>query len=238
MAWQSNISKGSMRLKCTSVLHVIANHHILLTNLICITAFIVQFGNILQGYIYPEQTNIRVSERNMSNFPLVFKICFDPGLNKSAIKEAGYKSNWQYMNGHSKYNRSIVGWAGHTNTSGVRGSVEEMVKKAQLYTAEEAIHEVFFKSMTDEKFVIELSLVNIWRMNYPYNCFTLDLTNNTKVQKNGLKTMVFHFKRNENTSVRIFTQGKSLACNRDIRDHQFYSSGDHIVLKNLGMKIK
>ena len=225
-------------MKCSSALHVFASHHTLFTNLICLIAFTIQFGSILQGYINPDQTNIRVSEKNMSNLPLVFKICFSPGLNESAIKELGYKSNFHYFYGQSKYIKSIYGWAGHTNTSGVRGSVEEMVKKAQLYTAEKAIHEVYFKSMTDEKVFIELSLVNIWRMNYPYNCFTLDLTNNTKVQKNGLKTMTFHFKRNENTSVRIFTQGKSLACNRDIKEHQFYSSGDHIVLKNLGMQIK
>ena len=105
-------------MRCSSVVHVIANHHILFTNLICLTAFTVQFGNILQGYIDPQQTNIRVSERNITTFPLVFKICLSPGLNESAIKEAGYWSGIDYFQGISKYNSSLVGWAGHTSTSG------------------------------------------------------------------------------------------------------------------------
>ena len=118
-----------MKLICSSVLHVFVHHHILLTNLICLTAFTIQFGSILQGYINPEHTNIRVTERKITVFPLVFKICFSPSFNLSAIEDAGYDArygSWHYFLGQSKYNSSIVGWAGHTNTSGVRGSVEEL----------------------------------------------------------------------------------------------------------------
>ena len=164
---------------------VLAKHHILITNLVCLLAFTVQFGILLKSYITPEQTNIRVTEKNMSTFPLVFKICFSPGLNESAIKEAGYEGTWKYFRGKSKFNRSLVGWAGHTSTSGVRGSVQEMVEKAQLYTAEDVINNIHFSSRANKYINVNLKSVKVWRMNYPYNCFALDLTDYTEAQQQG-----------------------------------------------------
>ena len=121
---------------------IFTDHHRLLTNLVCLTAFCVQFGNVLEGYINPVQTNIRVGERNISAFPLVFKICFSPGLNITAIEEAGYKRSFEYFYGQSRFNSSILGWAGHTNSSGVVGSVVDMRERAKLHRVEEVIESV------------------------------------------------------------------------------------------------
>ena len=226
-------------MNCSSVLCFFVHRPTLLINFICLIAFIVQFGSILQSYVNPEQTNIRVTERQITSFPLVFKICFSPGLNLRAIDDAGYDTkygSWGYFLGKSKWKRSIVGWAGHTNTSGVRGSVEELVKKVQLHTAEEAITRIEAKSWNDatDWFQINLTSVKVWRMNYPDNCFTLDMTNNIEVQKKGMRMLSFQFPVKENSSVRVLPVGKELACNRGISSHRFYSTGDQAILSNQG----
>ena len=221
-------------MKCSSVRHALVHHHALIANLICLIAFIVQFGNILHGYISPEQTNIRVSEQNMATFPLVFKICFSPGINESAIEEAGYAGIWEYFNGLSKYNMSIVGWGGHTNTSGVRGEVKELMEKVQLHTVREVIDGIRVYSMKNDLFWISLASVSLWRINYPFNCFTLDLTNNTEVKEKGIRKIRIQFPMIQNTSVSILPQGKDWACNREINSNQFFSSGANVNLENLG----
>ena len=88
--------------------------------------------------------------------------------------------------------------------------------------------------MTAEDFYISLDSVKIWLMNYPYNCFTLDLSNNTMVKKKGIKQIFLHFPILDNYSAEIYLQGKSLACNREIKSHKFFFSGPVIKLLDLG----
>ena len=111
------------------------------------------------------------------------------------------------------------------------------MEKAQLYTAEEAIDRVQIWSMTNENIKINMTSIKVWRMNYPHNCFALDLTNNTEVEQKGVKQMYFYFPVMENTSVSILLKGKSLACNREIKANQFFSSGDDVTLPNLGERV-
>ena len=108
------------------------------------------------------------------------------------------------------------------------------MKKVQLHTAEEVINGIHINLMSDDRFSINLSSVNIWRMNWPYNCFALDLINNTEVQQKGIQSIWFMFPLIENTSVKIMPQGKELACNREVQSLNFYSSGDKIIIENLG----
>ena len=82
-----------------------------------------------RGFIYPTLLNTDASEIDLQDieFPLDIKICAEPGFNETAIEEAGYaKSPWKYFTGVSRFNSSIVGWAGHTKDFGVKGSVEEI----------------------------------------------------------------------------------------------------------------
>ena len=212
---------------------------VLMANLVCSIALSIQLGGVLHGYFYPTQTTINVYQRNLKGheFPLIFKICISPGFNISAIKEAGYpvtsdSDPFFYFSGQSLYNSSDYGWAGHTNGSGVMATVEEIAKKVMLHTVEDVI----LRIITDDRDV-SLDTVKVWRMNYPDNCFTLDLTNNTKIREIGIKEMFFQFPNQQKHSVDIYMQGKSLACNREIKNHKFYSSGANIKESNLGSSI-
>ena len=118
-----------------------SRNYLLLANLACFIGFCVQFGNVLDTYVHPTQTTITVTERNLQDsvFPLLFKICFNPSFNSSAIEEAGYND---FFSGKSKFNSSLLGWAGHTSEGGVQGTVHKLISKVTLHKPEQVISNI------------------------------------------------------------------------------------------------
>ena len=59
---------------------------------------------------------MQISEKNVTiqDFPVVFKICIQPGFAAETLKTVGYSDIHSYFLGESLYNRSLIGWAGHT----------------------------------------------------------------------------------------------------------------------------
>ena len=113
----------------------VTQHHWKVLNLVCCLALTWQMCGIMREWLYPTQETIRITEKKLSDieFPLVIKICPDPGFNYTAVKEEGYQSIWTYFAGMSKHNDSMYGWAGHTNTSETRGTVDEIYHKVANY---------------------------------------------------------------------------------------------------------
>ena len=89
-------------------------------------------------------------------------------------------------------------------------------------------------TMTNEHVNISLSSVTVTRPNYPYNCFTLDLSQNKEVMEKGLKQIFFIFRNIKGQSVYLLVMDKNLACNRDIKNNKFYSSGQVLGFQDLG----
>ena len=61
--------------------------------LACVTAFLVQITTLADEMINPAQTVVNTHRLNLSQletFPVVFKLCIQPGYNQTAIWEAGY----------------------------------------------------------------------------------------------------------------------------------------------------
>ena len=61
--------------------------------LACVTAFLVQITTLADEMINPAQTVVNTHRLNLSQletFPLVFKLCIQPGYNQTALWEAGY----------------------------------------------------------------------------------------------------------------------------------------------------
>ena len=61
--------------------------------LACVTAFLVQITTLADEMINPAQTVVNTDRLNLSQletFPVVFKLCIQPGYNQTAIWEAGY----------------------------------------------------------------------------------------------------------------------------------------------------
>ena len=210
-----------------------SRNYLLLANLACLIGFCFQFGNVLDTYVHPTQTTITMTERNLQDddFPLLFKICFNPSFNVSAVEEAGYTS---FFSGRSKLNSSLLGWAGHTAEGGVQGTVEELVKKVTLHNPEQVIKRIRVWSMANTWINISIDTVELWRLNYPYNCYTLNLSKNHEVHEKGVKQIFFTFPLLENASMELLLKGASMICDREIKNHKFYSSGADIKLEKLG----
>ena len=78
--------------------------------------------------LYPTQTwphTRYVKMANVPEFPVVFKVCIKPAFDLGSLNASGYRSEYDYFLGRSKFNSTIFGWAGHTadgdimsNTSG------------------------------------------------------------------------------------------------------------------------
>ena len=218
----------------------VSRHPYFLVNVLCCLAFLAQICYVLKNNIDPNerQTHINVQEKQLKDmdFPVILMICMNPGFNITAIDEAGYNGIFDYFAGKSKYNNLLYGWAGHTSGAGpnVTRSVGDVAEKVILHTAREVLAEVRIASLNYRKLHIMLDSVRVKRMNFPYNCFTLDLTNNTDLKESGIKQLFLEFFRLANQSVEIYLQGKSLVASRNVKSHKFYSSGADIKLTQLG----
>ena len=81
---------------------------------------------------------------------------------------------------------------------------------------------------------ISIDSVELWRLNFPYNCYTLNLSKNDEVLDQGVKQIFFYFPLLEDTSMELLLKGASMVCDREIKNHKFYSSGADIKLEKLG----
>ena len=91
----------------------------------CLTAFSIQIVLLVYSQIEPSQTVTSTTKKaiTVGEYPIVFKICIKPGFNESALWEFGYNSVAGYFSGESRFNDSLVGWAGHTADGGVASTV-------------------------------------------------------------------------------------------------------------------
>ena len=212
----------------------------LLVHLICGLALLIQLKSVFIDYMEPTVFNVVVEERDLHDmdFPLVFKICVKPGFNNTALEEAGYYTTFgplDYFIGRSKYNRSNFGWAGHTATSGVEATVVDILNRVSLHSVDRVIKKAEILTKSGSEYTNIKDFIFLTRINYPYNCLTLDMSNNTDLKRNGIKSLHIYFQNLNNFSIEIQPQGKSISLGRDIIDHSFYSTGSPIVLEKMGM---
>ena len=113
-----------------------------LIDLACVLAALLQLGFLIEGFIQPTLLNTSVKEVDLRemDFPIEIKVCAQPGFNETALREMGYKECiWSYFSGRSRFNSSIIGWAGHTEDFGVKGSVEEVFNMVRNHRIEDII---------------------------------------------------------------------------------------------------
>ena len=83
--------------------------------------------------------------------------------------------------------------------SGPLSTVEMLYNKVSMFTPEDIIQSINIE-LNDGKVKLNHSHVFLLRVNYPLNCFTLNLTGFPKVKEKGIKTMTFSFKSATNLS--------------------------------------
>ena len=87
-------------------------------HLLCAFFFILQVSFLAKDRMYPTTTETKIERSHISkiDFPVIFKICIEPGLDGPNLYSTGYENIFQYFAGISRFNGSIRGWAGHTES--------------------------------------------------------------------------------------------------------------------------
>ena len=83
--------------------------------------------------------------------------------------------------------------------SGPLSTVDMVYNKVSMFTPEDIIQSINIE-LNDGKVKLNHSHVFLLRVNYPLNCFTLNLTGFPTVKEKGIKTMTFSFKLATNLS--------------------------------------
>ena len=101
----------------------------LLIYLGCFIAFLSQLFSLISSHIHPTQTLTRIEKKDLHGipFPVLFKICIKPGFDRDELRNAGYKHAGRYFLGESRFNSSVVGWAGHLPDGRIKGNVSGRV---------------------------------------------------------------------------------------------------------------
>ena len=117
----------------------------------------------------------------------------------TALREAGYFNVVGYFAGKSKFNGSVIGWAGHTEDGKVVGKVEEVFDKVkQNVSLKNQNFSVQVTTISGQKVTLDDQvddddIVQKERINYPDNCQTLDVTKHSKIKMEGVKEIQFKF---------------------------------------------
>ena len=215
-----------------------------LVNIACILAGLIQLGFIIEGFIKPSLLNTSVKEVNLHdlNFPIEMEICASPGFNETALEQMGYEPGiWNYFFGRSRFNSSIVGWAGHTANFEVWGSVEEVLNMAKNHK----IHDIIVASSSwitlNSGKILQLSSEYFYpyaRVTYPRNCFYLNLSFLNDMQQEWIDSVEIGFNTTKIEKVEVALYGKSLVANRDVYDNTFDNIGDKIHVRQPGYLTK
>ena len=169
----------------------------------------------------------------MKDFPLLTRVCVRPGFDMAALREAGYNSTDSYFTGKSRFNSSVIGWAGHTKDGKVKpDSIEGLFEGLKQNVSLSAyLDSIMVTTIHEQKVTLKINEVaKNDRINYPDNCQTLDVTQNNRIKNEGVKDIQFRFHSfPANVSIYVILLGKSSACSRTLTELAFFQSGDRIT---------
>ena len=95
-------------------------------NALLIITCLVHIGFIGYNILYPELPTIHVYDKELRNirFPISFRVCAEEAKQVIDYEKYGYHDQLEYFRGRSKYNKTIIGWAGHSENGSTIGTVE------------------------------------------------------------------------------------------------------------------
>ena len=104
----------------------------IITTIILFIAFILHLSVLIISKLNPDTPEVKYYKKDLKDidFPIAFQICIeDKNKSRMRYRELGYSDLYNFFNGQSKFNKSIVGWAGHTENGSSIGTVEGLMIK-------------------------------------------------------------------------------------------------------------
>ena len=220
-----------------------------LVHVACVVALVTQLGSVLEGYIAPTLTNT-VVEQGAEGHGLSYNSQY---LCSARVQWDSSGRGWLRDQTHSHVGlllrpeqaQLVTVRLGRANqhlrgAEQCGGGAEEGVQTDQGVCLQEDLHanQKFWNSWNEKRWHVHVN-----RMNFPHDCFTLDIANNTDVKEKEIKRLTIWFQDMPNiTGIDRNIPGGSLSCNRNLRDQTFYASGQRIQLtemrKKYAVKIK
>ena len=89
---------------------------LLLANIIFVGVFVVHFSTIAYEMKHPKNPSVLIRKTDLRNidFPVALKICIADANNNEKFQKLGYADLYSLFIGQSMFNKSLVGWNGHT----------------------------------------------------------------------------------------------------------------------------
>ena len=104
----------------------------------------------------------------MKDFPLLARVCVRPGLDMLALREAGYNSTDSYFTGKSRFNSSVIGWAGHTKDGKVKlDSIEGLFEGLKQNVSLSAhLDSIIVTTIHEQKVTLKTYLIFVTSISY------------------------------------------------------------------------
>ena len=96
-------------------------------NFLFVVVFIVHITTIVYQDLYPRHPNIKTYSKDLKDidFPISFKLCVGERENATdKFRRLGYTNEMDFYHGRSRFNETILGWNGHTESVSTLGSIE------------------------------------------------------------------------------------------------------------------
>ena len=93
----------------------IRKRFIIMTNIVFLLAFITHISFLFYNMLNPSTPSVRQENKKLKDieFPIVFNFCFnDYAANR--YEKYGYSYDQRLFRGRSAYNKTLLGWNGHT----------------------------------------------------------------------------------------------------------------------------
>ena len=132
---------------------------------------ILFIGNQL---LHPNLPEIRIYKKYLKDveFPISFRICGYESSNVThKYEQVGYRYAFDFFRGRSMFNKSIVGWGGHTENGSIIGSVEEVLERLNWTSI---VHKIQIYTINEEYIFVSEDKI-MWKKTPTYqNCQNLD----------------------------------------------------------------
>jgi hypothetical protein len=203
--------------------------------------FVIQLSSIVPAYIQPTELNTVMERRDLASirpFPLVFRVCFKPGFNRTKMKEFGYNNMEQYFWGWMSDNVSDVGWAGRERDRGVRTPADLLASISTARDINELLAIAVFTGTYEEtgnslqfgkstgQIDFKKILVDTW-INWFDNCVLLDFLKDETIKKEGISQIFIDF--HGDPTVEIIPEDRNLVTDRALQNNKLFYFGPTIA---------
>ena len=209
---------------------------------LCFFAFSFQVYHLYdQSYVNPIYTDTQIIKKNIQDieFPVIFKICIQPGFDKKELKSVGYHSERNYFDGSSHFNSSIKGWAGHKENGNIFGSVTDIMNTV-VTNHSKILKGINVWTKSKKWLTIPNKYVRLRKPNRPNNCLSLNISESTDIKKEGILQVFFFFNPVNEYNADILLEDKDRYCDRAIKSNRLALFGQqlkhHKLTKNESMQ--